>query len=847
MSSSSSPEEALEILDQDQAYINEQFSPLGGLFGEEITCQCPVYVTRDDKNLQLVPRILVIGKYKLVIIKKAKFKKTVKKSIHLYDLVEICEPSQDKLDALQQHSIDTIEIKYKDTSNNTFSSFLVKSPAKTIETIIIKTIGITTYAISRSFPKSALLNINLPSSRFQPMQFDHDIGVDGKGIGELYIAHSHYFNRKATLDYLRHLETLYLTRYPVLNFSDIPGIDATCSLGFNLFTCIISLRHNPFIRSLKISGVPHINVISSIGEMMQTNTSITELEVTNLLTEQSFAPLGHALMINDRASALQILNLSNNLMSYESIISLCEGLANFNHSLTSLNLSKCNIPPRGIKLLFEAFEKNFAMSLTLEELNLSENRFQDSGTSAFSSWLSKSRGHNSLLKLYLSQTSLNMSIISPPLRILEKLCILDLSGNNINISSARLLAVETLECIPKLVFLNLSSCGLVGNSLEMILLALRRNSNIKNLNLNLSNNSFAAKTCQVLVKLLPDSHFIAGLDLSFNSFVTRQLIEILGSTSQLKSLVSLDIGNNPFSSNDEYLIPKVVEFMTQHPNIVKFGIGSADRQLGSTLHPLIQCLNFNKSIQVLNISGNGMNDHGACLLADCLRNNKSLKKIFIYGNQFTSVGWQSLASPFIFFRNTSVEHIDLPVFDQPINVSDSNMVPLSPIKRAQLQDTFAQIQMQLNLNKIKLSASQRFGFLPQDDPPIYVKPPATIPDHLSGIVNSTSAIQSAGVPSGSSTIIGKMEKITLSNTTKVNNVISSIFSKPINTLVNISNDIASLKSPTLHNHGNTNGGGNPELEQQPSRPRNKTPTFWNEDEWSNSNSTSNVKEGNDLK
>jgi len=66
--SSNSPEEALEILDSDQAFINEQFSPLGGLFGEEITCQCPVYVTRDDKNLQLVPRILVIGKYKLVIV-----------------------------------------------------------------------------------------------------------------------------------------------------------------------------------------------------------------------------------------------------------------------------------------------------------------------------------------------------------------------------------------------------------------------------------------------------------------------------------------------------------------------------------------------------------------------------------------------------------------------------------------------------------------------------------------------------------------------------------------------------------------------------------------------------------
>ncbi|KYQ90678.1 leucine-rich repeat-containing protein (LRR) [Tieghemostelium lacteum] len=803
----------LEVLESDQAFIDEQIGPLGGIFGEEITCQCPVSVTRNDKDTQLNQRILVVGKYKLLLIKKTKFNKKVKKSIHLYDLIEISEP------LVNLQFPDTIEIKYKDAESNSISTFLLKAASRQIESIIIKTLAITTYSISKGFPQEVLLRINLPLSRYQPLKFDHNFGVDGKGIAEQYIAHSHYFKRKATLDFLRHLETLYQTRYPVLDLTQIPGIDASCSLGFNLFTSIICLRHNPFIRSLRISSVPHINVVSSVGEMLQTNTTITEIVICNLLTEQSFTPLGHALAMGN--CNIQVLDISNNMMNYESVSMIIEGLSQYHHSLVSLNMSKCNIPPKGIALLFECFEKNLEMSLTVETLDLSDNRFQDSGSAAFASWISKTRGFNSLTKLILQNTQLNLTTLSPPFRTL-KLESLDISRNSINLSSAKILSSECLECLSSLKYLSMTSCSLIGDSVQLIIVALGKSQKVlSNLQLNIASNSFAAKTANILSQLLPEYTYISGLDLSFNNFNTKQLVDILGSLHNNKQLKALDIGHNSFNSNDEQLMQAVVSFVHNHQSLEKLGLGCINRPLGQSLHNLIQFLAINKSITALDLTGNDLNDHGACLLADTLRQNKILKKLFIAGNKFTAVGWDSLASPFVYFRNTTLIHMELPQIHEPILQSDSIQAILPLAKRQQMEDLFFRIRMQLTLNKSKVPSSSRYQYLPQHDPPIYIKPKADVPDHLrdpNQSSNSNLKIITNGT--GSLRLNSPNQKAS----------ISSIFSKPL-TLLNI--DLQKSSNSELPNSNSIENGLNT-ISRKFSISSNNSSTWKNDDEsWKN--------------
>ncbi|KAN0022840.1 hypothetical protein ACTFIU_005581 [Dictyostelium citrinum] len=745
-------QEPIEITPSDQNYIYEQLSPLGGLFGEEVTCQCPIYSTDEAGDVELVPRILVIGKYRLLLIKKEKGdKKVVKKNIHLYDLIEVSEPI---INCSFNSMPNIIEIKYRDNSppssssstgattttasqalhnQSQIKSFIVQSPSREIEIIIVKTLALTSWSISKGFPQEYLMKINLnnPPNRYPQLKFDHEIGIsDGKGIAEGYIAHSHYFNTKSTLDYLRHLETLYQSRYPELDLSDIAGIDATSSLGFNLYTGIICLRHNKFIRSLKANSIPHINVTSAIGEMMLTNKTITKLEITNLLTEQSFTPIGNFLK-NNPFTSLQILNLSNNTMNNESVVGLCDGLANFNHSLLSLNLSGCSIPTKGMALLFGSLQKNFGMSLTLEELILSDNRFQDAGSSAMSSWLNKTRGYNRLKRLILSNSQLNIGMIAPSLKVLSCIESLDLSKNSINIQSCRALSMDGLEGIESREFtnLNLSSCGLVGESIATLLVALSRNSKLHNLTLNLQRNGFAQKTAQILVQMLPQcaKSFLTGLDLSFNSFNARQLGDIVQSLMGT-CIESLDIGNNYL---DAELVTKVTELVKEN-GLVKLGFGHQTKSLASALHPLLLAVGSSKTMQVLDIVGNELNDHGACILADCLRHNKTLKRLYINGNKFTYVGWMSLSSPFIFYRNTTLLHLDLPNQTDPILLNDSSSTVLSPSKRDQMErDIFSKVRLQLILNKNKVPQSSRFAYLPNyDEPPTYVAPIATVPEHL---------------------------------------------------------------------------------------------------------------------
>ncbi|EGG21105.1 leucine-rich repeat-containing protein [Cavenderia fasciculata] len=728
---SSSPPLSIEITEADQLYINEQLEPLGGLFGEEIAFQGVVETNKDDKDMSLVQRIIVVSRYKTILIKKFKGSKSLKKTIFHYDLVEINEPQVGGPVSSQ----DSIEIKFKDQDSKSIQTLYVKAPDRKAETIFVKSIAYMTFNISRGFPSHLLLKINLPKNRYQPFQFNHELGSDGKGIAEQYIAHSHYYKTKATLDYLRHLETLYLTYYPELDISQIPGVNASSSLGFNLYTAILCLRHNTFIKSLKICKVPHINVVSSVGEMLLSNSSISELRLSNLLTEQSFAPLGVALSQNQNM-ALQVLDLSDNLMSYESINSLCDGLSHFKHSLVELNLSKCNIPPKGIYLLFQAFERNFSLSLTLERLKLSNNRFQDTGSSAFAAWLSKSRGHNQLRELSLSQCQLNFNIISAPLRVLE-VERLDLSKNKINLGAARLLATEALESLGALKYLNLSSCALYSESIHIIMIALSKNKRLApaSLTLDISENSFAAKTANRLTPFLPDCSFLGGLDISGNRFNTRNLLDIFTSLSSI-NINALNVGYNPINSTDDVFIGGVLDFINKHSSLSKLGIGTT-RGYAHSLHPIIQCLYNNKSIVTLDITGNEMNDHGACLLADCLRVNKTIQKILVAGNKFTAVGWHSISSPLIYYRNTTITSLELPAAHVPVFTSDTNLQPLIPEKRDQLEKLFEQIRFHLALNRNKVPASSRFAYLPSADPPLYVKAAAKVPEHLDTLQTST--------------------------------------------------------------------------------------------------------------
>ena len=57
-----------------------------------------------------------------------------------------------------------------------------------------------------------------------------------------------------------------------------------------------------------------------------------------------------------------------------------EGLAGYTHGLRYLSLENCNLSPRAMQAIFEAFNKNYGLSCSIKELYLGGNNFVDLGT-----------------------------------------------------------------------------------------------------------------------------------------------------------------------------------------------------------------------------------------------------------------------------------------------------------------------------------------------------------------------------------------------------------------------------------------------------------------------------------
>eukprot|EP01133_Synstelium_polycarpum_P003789 gene3789-4370_t len=126
----------------------------------------------------------------------------------------------------------------------------------------------------------------------------------------------------------------------------------------------------------------------------------------------------------------------------------------------SLSLNKKNAIQ-----LFEAFEKNYGMSLTLEFLNVSHNKFDESTNNAFSSWILKSRGHLKLRQLLLNSTGITTHSFYC-LSGLERLEHLDISNNRLEIAELdKLLPVLAISTLHRI---DANQCGLSKEVISLL-------------------------------------------------------------------------------------------------------------------------------------------------------------------------------------------------------------------------------------------------------------------------------------------------------------------------------------------------------------------------------------------
>nr|AFD02108.1 RNI-like leucine-rich repeat-protein A [Raperostelium minutum] len=682
-------------------YIEDSLGVVGGVFGEEITHTVWLDANKSPNSTQtgFNKRCIVVGRYKLLSIKKGTFGKSIEAEFHLYNIIEI-----------SQETDDIINIKYSN-ENNEQLGITVKGSLEKLQGLLLA-IRASYRRITVGFTPESCMKLTVAENKLLELKPFDEIS-DANGFIDCYIAHSYFYKTISTLDFIRYIQALFHTDSEDLDFTQCAGIDPTSELSFNLFTAISSLRHNTYFKSANLSGLPHANIVSALAMCLETNKTLTQLNLSNLRIEQSFQPIANALNKNTHNS-IQSLDLSKNTITLPVMQTLCDSFAKLPHALVSLNLSKCDLQPRNIQVLFEAFERNFGMSLSLRYLNLSHNKFADQGSQSFASWMAKIKGYHSLECLVLSNCQLNFTIMGPPLRVVD-VAKLDLSNNKIDRTSSKLLGSEVMDSVVALTYLNLSGCNLNADSLEDLFVSFNRNRKIAHFNINLSRNNLSSREATLLSKSISGCRYLEALDISYNKLTCKSIMEILNAIKNIDNfnLHELNISNNYFVQGQEgdQLCSQLASLINSFPTIRTLNVSGGRYPLGKSLTPLLEALIKNKSLKELDISENGLTDQMASIIGEMLRNNTTLIYLNIDSNLFGLSGLTSIAQPLLYDINRKLNYL---VFTKLLASAYSSTLiqnftlhqsfgSLSKEKRNQLIQLFQKMQDKLAENRFETS------------------------------------------------------------------------------------------------------------------------------------------------
>jgi Ran GTPase-activating protein (RanGAP) involved in mRNA processing and transport len=184
------------------------------------------------------------------------------------------------------------------------------------------------------------------------------------------------------------------------------------------------------------------------------------------------------------------------------------------HGLRALRLRSCGLGAKSVVLLMSAFMQRFAVSLTLEELDLSGNSLGTEGSAALGNWLSYCKDSSALRILSVSNANAVPSAICRALPALPHLTQLDFSHSKLSeLADVQLLA--TVAELSRVTVWDLSGCALERSHLEVLLRSLSvHNTQLQQVHLNLSANNLDDEAAAAIAHILEQRCNLHTLNLS---------------------------------------------------------------------------------------------------------------------------------------------------------------------------------------------------------------------------------------------------------------------------------------------------------------------------------------------
>ncbi|XP_060742666.1 F-actin-uncapping protein LRRC16A isoform X2 [Tachysurus vachellii] len=457
------------------------------------------------------------------------------------------------------------------------------------------------------------------------------------------------------------VDTIYLTQdTQELNLQDFIHLETR-----DLMAIVAVLEYNQWFTKLSLKDYKlSTDLCDQILRVVARSSRLEELALENTGLKADFAQKLASALSQNPQSALHTLNLANNSMEDKGIASLSSPLGKLPSGLKHLNLSKNSLSAKGVNILAQSLCSNSSFFNTLTHLDLSGNTLRGDDLPILCNFLSQP---NSLHTLDLSNCDCALDLICSSLLrgSLKHLSVLNMSKSVLNIKKGKELPSSFKQFFSTALALNtivLSGTKLPPEALKALLLGLACNPNLKDISLDLSSCELRSAGSQILEGCIAELPNVSSLDISDNG-LDSDLTTLLVWVAKNRSIRQLSLGknfNNIKSKNLGQVLNSLV-LMIQEEESPLSSLSLADSKLKADLSMVLNAVGGNSSLTRLDISGNGMGDMGAKMLAKALQINTKLRTVIWDRNNVSAQGLQDVAAALE--KNYTIRFMPVPIMD----------------------------------------------------------------------------------------------------------------------------------------------------------------------------------------
>ncbi|XP_045407877.1 F-actin-uncapping protein LRRC16A isoform X4 [Lemur catta] len=457
------------------------------------------------------------------------------------------------------------------------------------------------------------------------------------------------------------VDTIYLTQDTrELNLQDFSHLDHR-----DLIPIIAALEYNQWFTKLSSKDLKlSTDVCEQILRVVSRSNRLEELVLENAGLRTDFAQKLASALAHNPNSGLHTINLAGNPLEDRGVSSLSIQFAKLPKGLKHLNLSKTSLSPKGVNSLSQSLSANPLTASTLVHLDLSGNVLRGDDLSHMYNFLAQP---NAIAHLDLSNTECSLDMVCGALLrgCLQYLAVLNLSKTVFSHRKGKEVPPSFKQFFSSslaLMQINLSGTKLSPEPLKALLLGLACNHSLKGVSLDLSNCELRSGGAQVLEGCIAEIHNITSLDISDNG-LESDLSTLIVWLSKNRSIQHLALGrnfNNMKSKNLTPVLDNLVQMIQDEESPLQ-SLSLADSKLKTEVTIIINALGSNTSLTKVDISGNGMGDMGAKMLAKALQINTKLRTVIWDKNNITAQGFQDIAVAME--KNYTLRFMPIPMYD----------------------------------------------------------------------------------------------------------------------------------------------------------------------------------------